>query len=205
MARLHPPVPRFDLPDLEFEVVVALEDYLDDGYLVLQPYHAPLRELTRGRCPVVVVHPTEGVAAILPVAQTNRSPVLRMIDRHLVESDPYAAHVRLAAIQAERWLGLPRRKVLGLVYDPDSSAEVGIRLAGRGDQIGIQVAQAMSRMKMGPLRPSSEEYAAMLASILPGTRLIQQPISDMQANYRSCRADFERIRSDHRNAGHSAI
>ncbi len=124
MARLHPPVPRFDLPDLEFELVVALEDYLDDSYLVLQPSHAPLRELTGGRRPVVDIHPTEGVAAILPVAQMNRSPVLRAIGSRQVDSDPYASHARLAAIHAERWLGLPGRKILGLVYDPDGSAEV---------------------------------------------------------------------------------
>ena len=205
MARLHPPVPRFDLPDLEFELVVALEDYLDDSYLVLQPSHAPLRELTGGRRPVVVIHPTEGVAAILPVAQTNRSPVLRAIGSRQVDSDPYAAHARLAALQAERWLGLPNRKILGLAYDPETKAEAGTHLAGRGDQIGIQVAEAMGGMKLGPLRPSPEEYAGMLASILPGTRLVQQPISAMQVNYRSCRADFERMRSDHRNAGRSAV
>ena len=205
MARLHPPVPRFDLPDLEFELVVALEDYLDDSYLVLQPSHAPLRELTGGRRPVVVIHPTEGVAAILPIAQTNRSPVLRAIGSRQVDGDPYTAHARLAALQAERWLGLPNRKILGLAYDPETKAEVGSRLAGRGDQIGIQVAEAMERMKLGPLRPSPEEYATMLSAILPGTQLVQQPISGMQANYRSCRADFERMRSEHRNAGGPAI
>ncbi|CAA2161147.1 hypothetical protein MBRA_06307 [Methylobacterium brachiatum] len=186
MARLYPPVPGVDLPDLEFELVVALEDYLDDSYVVLQPRKARGRELTGGRRPVVVIHPTEGIAAILPKEWVHQT------------SD-------FAAVYAERWLGISRRKILGLLYDPDGSGEVGVSISGRGDQIGIQVVQVMSRMQVGPLRPSPEEYDAMLRVVLPGIRLVRQPISDMQANYRACRAAFEEMRSGNRTAGRSEI
>lgn len=185
MARLYPPVPDVRLPDLEFELVVALEDYLDDTYVVLQPHQARLRELTAGRRPVVVIHPTEGVAAILSRGDAHQT-------------------AELAAICAERWLGISSRKILGLVYDPEGPAEMGVSISGRSDQIGMQVAQVMGRMQFGPLRPSPEDYDTMLRAVLPGTRLTRQPLSDAQANYRACRAAFEEMRLHRWNTGRSA-
>jgi hypothetical protein len=185
MARLYPPVPVVGLTDLEFGLVAALEDYLDDTYIVLQPRQARLRELTAGRCPLVVIHPTEGIAAILPKGGGHRT-------------------AELAAIFAEKWLGISSRKILGLVYDPEGPTEMGVSISGRGDQIGVEVVQVMSRMQAGPLRPSPEDYDTMLRTVLPGTRLTRQPISDLQANYRACRAAFEEMRLRSWNTGRSA-
>lgn len=196
MARLYPPVPRFDLPDPAFELVVALEEHLDDSYLVLQP-RAPTGGvgMMRGVDPVIVIHPSTGIAAILP--RTADRPGFEVWVRLPgAEARPRAAQVYYAQAQAGQWLGISRNLIMGLVYDPGAQSDPGTVVSGEGKEIALQVREALLRIKESPLRPSVDDLESVRMRFLGGDRLTVTAISPLQSNYRDCKGLFAAMRAE---------
>lgn len=182
MARMVPALPRQNLAQADRNLVLAIEDQLEDQYLLFQPTPA------RG---AVIAHPEEGVFAFVCM------PGLRpagggWIDSGGQQVDP--SEISRAVAGAFREIaGEAAGDCVGLVFVPDLPKDlVRAPLVAGLTPVAIadSVLAACKAMRASP--PGEAGVERLLQTLAPGTTSYEgDRITEAQASWRAARADLE--------------
>lgn len=182
MARMVPALPRQNLTEAERDLVLAVEDQLEDQYLLFQPTPA------RG---AVVAHPEEGVFAFVCM------PGLRpsgggWIDAEGRTVDP--VEIGRAAAGAFREIaGEAAEDCVGLVFVPDlPKGLVRPPLVAGLTPIAIADSVLAACKALRTSAPGNARVERLLQTLAPGTSPYEgDRITEAQASWRAARADME--------------